>query len=146
MFLELLEINSLQIQVTTKEFECWIHYWTIPLKIMHAYKLQCTMHMQEFICNSDAKPGLGSFWYIQIIFHSGSQVLSLLSDHNNLLVHVVWPRPDRLLFWWVILLSESEPCCPCEEAITMIVSAVSHCAHAFINNLAFLGGFHTTYM
>ena len=32
MSLEFPGIISLQIQVTTKDFESWIHYWTIPLK------------------------------------------------------------------------------------------------------------------
>ena len=31
MSLEFPGVISLQIQVTTKEFESWIHYWTIPL-------------------------------------------------------------------------------------------------------------------
>ena len=33
MSLEFPGIISLQIQVTTKDFESWIHYWTIPLTI-----------------------------------------------------------------------------------------------------------------
>ena len=38
MSLEFPGIISLQIQVTTKDLESWIHYWTIPLKL----SLQCT--------------------------------------------------------------------------------------------------------
>ena len=33
MSLEFPGIISLQIQVTTKDFESWIHYWTIPLSL-----------------------------------------------------------------------------------------------------------------
>ena len=33
MSLEFPGIISLQIQVTTKDFESWIHYWTIPLNM-----------------------------------------------------------------------------------------------------------------
>ena len=37
MSLEFPGIISLQIQVTTKDFESWIHYWTIPLIFVFPY-------------------------------------------------------------------------------------------------------------
>ena len=38
MSLEFPGIISLQIQVTTKDFESWIHYWTIPLRYKEYYE------------------------------------------------------------------------------------------------------------
>ena len=37
MSLEFPGIISLQIQVTTKDFESWIHYWTNNFKQLHIF-------------------------------------------------------------------------------------------------------------
>ena len=51
MSLEFQRIVSLQIQVTTKDFKSWIHYWTIPLKTPTLISWQfCPKNQQLVLC------------------------------------------------------------------------------------------------
>ena len=61
MSLEFPGIISLQIQVTTKDFESWIHYWTIPL-----------MSLTDILADSmglvTSFASLGDFAQLKILF------------------------------------------------------------------------------